>query len=126
MSTKDLEKQALEAEQVLVDNIALPAFADRLDGHHGIKWANEQEFATLHAMGTQLYQQHVEQQQTPSSDVNPFLKAAYEQLAGQPAPVNEDAQILAAATRCVESEASIKQAALDYFNYFNQLQADAA
>jgi len=121
---KELEKKAAAAEQQLIAEIDIPAFASRLE-QHGIKWANDEEFAMLHAIGVQEYEQYLSQQR-PANGVNPFLKAAYDATCGSQQNVDPDLAILAGAKQAVASAPALKQAALDYFSYFSQLQADAA
>lgn len=114
MSEKTNEQALREAEQLLMDQVAYPAFAEKL-ASYGVQWANDDEFAMLDALGTRLYEQYGQRQQT----VNPLLKRAYDSVFGEESP---DARMTHVARQGVQANPSIKQAAVDYVYHLSELE----
>ena len=119
----DTQLKLEDAEQVLLRDVAHPAFLQKL-ASYGIEPANADEFADMDAMATQLYANHMQRQEQQRTASRPLVKAAFAAMFGQtPSPQQRPVNFQAAAKECLKQEPQVKQAALAYFNH---LSAQAA
>ena len=119
----DTQLKLEDAEQVLLRDVAHPAFLQKLAAY-GIEPANADEFAQMDAMATALYANHVQQQERQRTASRPLVKAAFAALFGQsPAQQQQPVNFKVAAAECLKQEPQVKQAALAYFNHLSAQSA---